>query len=183
MWKRMFICSDWWVGAIWLMLAMSCSSRNTIPEGAKAVTPFEAERYMGKWFEIARLDFKQERGLNNTTAQYTLNDDGTIRVVNRGYDYEKDKWKEATAKARFVGSKNEGKLEVSFFGPFYSGYNVLAIDPGYQYALVAGESLKYLWLLSRETQMPDNIKRSFLEKAASIGYDTDKLLWVEHDRN
>ena len=164
------------------VLLISCSS-STMPEGASAVKPFDAKRYTGKWFEIARLDFKHEEGLNNVTAQYSLNDDGTIKVVNRGYDYRKEKWEEATGKARFVDAKDEAKLEVSFFGPFYSGYNVIAIDPEYRYALVAGESLEYLWLLSRETTMPENIKQDYLTKAKAIGYDTADLVWVEHDRN
>ena len=121
--------------------------------------------------------------MNNTTAQYTLNDNGTISVLNRGYDTAKAKWDEAKGKAKFVDSPEEAKLKVSFFGPFYSGYNVIAIDPEYRYALVAGESLKYLWLLSRERTMPDNIKHDYLEKARSIGYNTDDLVWVKHDRD
>lgn len=167
------------LAAVSLTVLTSCSSK--IPEGATPVKPFDVNRYTGKWYEVARLDFKQERGLNNTTAQYSLNTDGTIKVVNRGYDAEKGKWKEATAKARFVDAENEGRLKVSFFGPFYSGYNVIAIDPAYQYALVAGESLKYLWFLSRETKMPEDIKRDYLRKAESLGYNTSELIWVEHD--
>ena len=171
------------LAALLAMMFGSCSSSSTIPEGASAVKPFDVTRYTGKWYEIARLDFKYEEGLNNVTAQYSLNDDGTIKVVNRGYDYTKEKWEEATGKARFVGPENEAKLEVSFFGPFYSGYNVIAIDPAYRYALVAGESLEYLWLLSRETTMPENIKQDYLAKAEAIGYETADLVWVEHDRN
>lgn len=163
-----------------VMMLNSCSS--TIPEGASAVKPFDVKRYTGKWYEIARLDFKQERGLSNVTADYSLKDNGTIGVVNRGYDAKKDKWEEATAKAKFVDAQNEAKLKVSFFGPFYSGYNVLAIDPDYRYALVAGESLKYLWLLSRETTMPESIKQEYLAKAKKIGYNTEDLVWVEHNK-
>ncbi|HEY9487357.1 MAG TPA: lipocalin family protein [Chryseosolibacter sp.] len=163
-----------------LVLLTSCSS--TIPEGASPVKPFDVKRYAGKWYEIARLDFKYEKGLNNTTADYSLNDDGTIRVLNRGYDAKKEKWKEATGKAKFADEKNEARLKVSFFGPFYSGYNVIAIDPAYQYALVAGESLKYLWLLSRETSMPENVKREYLDKAKALGYNTAELVWVHHDQ-
>jgi apolipoprotein D and lipocalin family protein len=164
-----------------VVLLNSCSSK--IPEGATAVKPFDVNRYAGKWYEIARLDFKYEKGLNNVTANYTLNDDGSIKVLNRGYDAKKDKWEEAKGKAKFVDAKDEAKLKVSFFGPFYSGYNVIAIDPEYQYALVAGESLKYLWLLSRQTTMPENVKQDYLQKAKAIGYNTDDLVWVKHDRN
>ncbi len=170
------------LAAVSTVCLTSCGG-STIPQGATAVKPFDVKRYAGKWYEIARLDFKYEKGLNNTTAQYTLNDNGTIEVVNRGYDTAKAKWDEAKGKAKFVDSPEEAKLKVSFFGPFYSGYNVIALDPEYKYALIAGESLKYLWLLSRERTMPENIKQEYLEKARSIGYNTDDLVWVKHDRD
>lgn len=159
------------------------SSCSTIPEGATAVTPFAKEKYLGKWFEIARLDFKYEKDLNNTTAEYSINDDGTIKVVNRGYNVKKDEWKQSTGKAKFIDDVNVGMLKVSFFGPFYSGYNVIAIDKDYKYALVAGESLKYLWILSREKNIPDNIKENYLKKAQEIGYITSDLVWVQHTKN
>ena len=138
-----------------LMITSLWSCSNSIPEKAVAVKPFFKEKYLGKWFEIARLDFKYERDLDNTTAEYSLNDDGTIKVVNRGYNTKKDEWSEAIGKAKFVGEENIAMLKVSFFGPFYSGYNVIAIDDEYQYALVAGQSLDYLWILSRDTTIPD----------------------------
>lgn len=175
---------DLLIGGAFLGLAtlLALKSCKTIPEGAVAVKPFDVEKYMGKWYEIARLDFKYERDLNNTTATYSLNHDGSVKVVNRGYNVKTKKESEATGKAKFAGSKEEGKLKVSFFGPFYSGYNIIALDPGYQYALVAGESLKYLWLLSRETTIPENIKEEYLKKAEQLGYNTGELIWVEHNR-
>ena len=161
-------------------LLISCGS--TIPDNAEAVQGFQKDKYLGKWYEIARLDFKYEEGLNNTTAHYSLNENGSIKVVNRGYDYEKEEWREANGKAKFVGEENIGMLKVSFFGPFYSGYNVIAIDQEYQYALVAGESLKYLWVLSRETTIPEEIKKDYLKVAEEIGYQTSDLIWVEHNQ-
>lgn len=160
----------------------SCASR-TIPEKATAVQDFNKAKYLGKWYEIARMDFKFEKGLNNVTAEYSLREDGKIKVDNKGYDYEKDKWKESIGKAKFVGNENVAMLKVSFFGPFYSGYNVIAIDDDYKYALVAGESLEYLWILSRETTIPENIKKDYLKKAQAIGYKTNNLIWVEHNKN
>ncbi len=157
----------------------SCAS---IPEGAVAVTPFDKAKYLGKWYEIARLDFKYERNMNNTTAEYSLNDNGTIKVDNRGYNYKKGKWQQAIGKAKFVGDENVAMLKVSFFGPFYSGYNVIAIDKNYKYALIAGASLKYLWILSRETSIPNDIKESYLKISQGIGYNTDNLLWIKHDK-
>ena len=158
----------------------SCSS--SIPMGAKAVSPFDSERYLGKWYEIARLDFKFEEDLDSTTAEYSLKNDGKIKVINKGFNTKKKEWEEAIGKAKFVGSDSVGMLKVSFFGPFYSGYNVIAIDQGYNYALVAGESLKYLWILSRETTIPEEIKTKYLEIASGIGYETEELLWVNHDK-
>lgn len=167
------------LGLITISLLNGC---RTIPKGAVAVKPFDINRYLGKWYEIARFDFRFERNLNNTTAQYSLNKDGSVRVVNRGYNYKTNQWKQAVGKAKFVGPRDEARLKVSFFGPFYSGYNVIALDPEYRYALIAGKSLKYLWLLSREKTMPEKIKQEYLQKAQSIGYDTSKFIWVEHNQ-
>lgn len=164
--------------AVAAVVLISC--KETTPKGVVPVKPFDVKKYMGKWYEIARFDFKYERNLNNTTAQYTLNPNGTVKVVNRGFNYKKNEWEEAVGKAKFVGSPDEARLKVSFFGPFYSGYNVMAIDSDYKYALIAGESLKYLWLLSREKTMPEDVKQEYLEKAKAVGFDTSKLVWVEH---
>lgn len=167
------------LGLITISILSSCRS---IPKGAIAVKPFDSKKYIGKWYEIARLDFRFERDLNNTTANYSLNDNGTIKVVNRGYNYKTNEWKEAVGKAKFVSSPDEGRLKVSFFGPFYSGYNVISIDAEYKYALIAGKNLKYLWLLSREKTMPENVKQDYLEKAQNLGYNISALVWVEHDK-
>src|SRR6185503_15436733 len=129
------------VSSLFITAMFSCS---TIPTGATAVTPFDKNKYLGTWYEIARLDFKYERNLSNTTATYSLNGDGTIKVDNKGYDTIQRKWKQSIGKAKFVGKENVAMLKVSFFGPFYSGYNVIAIDDEYKYALVAGKNLKYL---------------------------------------
>lgn len=153
----------------------------SIPKGATPVKPFDRGKYLGKWYEIARMDFRFERNLNNTTAEYSLNADGTIKVVNRGYNYVEKKWTEVTGKAKFAGDTNTGMLRVSFFGPFYSGYNVIALDKEYKYSLVAGENLKYLWILSREKTIPDDVRKNYLGIAAKIGFDVSALIWVEHD--
>ncbi len=166
------------IGIAGMYLLSSCQS---IPKGATAVRPFEKERYLGKWFEIARIDFRFEKNLNNTTAEYTLNENGTIKVVNRGYNYVKSEWQTAEAKAKFRGDDSVAALKVSFFGPFYSGYNVIAIDEQYRYALVAGKNLDYLWILARDKSIPEEVKTSYLKIANDIGYDTGRLIWVEHN--
>ena len=168
------------LGIFGILTFGSCS---TIPDGAKAVKPFNKEKYLGKWYEIARFDFKFERNLNNTTANYSINEDGSIKVVNRGYNYEKKQWKEATGVAKFVGESDVAMLKVSFFRPFYGGYNVIALDNDYKYALVCGNNLSYLWILSRETTIPEDIKQNYLSIAKKLGFNTSALIWVEHDKN
>ncbi|MDD4490823.1 MAG: lipocalin family protein, partial [Paludibacter sp.] len=121
------------------------------------------------------------RDLNNTTAFYSLREDGFIKVQNRGYNYVKNEWLESIGKAKFVGEPTVAMLKVSFFGPFYGGYNVIALDDEYKYALIAGNSLKYLWILAREKTIPEEIKTAYVKKAQEIGFDTDQLIWVEHD--
>ena len=167
--------------AIILFSAILSGCAVTIPKGAQAVTPFESDKYLGKWYEIARFDFKFEKNMNNVTATYSLKENGDINVMNKGYDTIKKKWETAKGKAKFVQSPDIARLKVSFFGPFYSGYNVIEIDDDYKYALVAGDNLKYLWILSRTTSVPENIKQRYIQKAMSIGYNTDNLIWVEHN--
>jgi apolipoprotein D and lipocalin family protein len=152
-----------------------------IPKNAVAVSNLDKSKYLGKWYEIARFDFKFEKNLSDTSAEYTLLNNGKIGVKNRGYDSVKKVWKEAIGKAKFRGADTVGELSVSFFGPFYSGYNIIALDSDYKYALIAGNSLKYLWILSREKTIPDSIKTEYLEKANALGYDTSKLLWITHE--
>lgn len=168
------------VGLCGLFAFQSCAS---IPEGAEAIRPFDTGKYLGTWYEVARLDFRFERNLDNTTANYSLNADGSIKVDNRGYDGVKRRWKQAIGKAKFRDATDVAELKVSFFGPFYSGYNVIALDDAYKYALIAGKNLKYLWILSRETTLPSDIKDAYLDLAKKLGYDVDALIWVKHDRN
>jgi len=163
------------LAAVGLSLVLfSCA---TIPTGAQAVGGFDKARYLGSWYEIARLDFLFERGLGECTANYSPGKAGAIVVLNRGYDAKAGVWKEARGKARFRGADTRGELEVSFFGPFYAAYNVIALDPDYRSALVAGNNLKYLWILSREPTLPDSVRDQYLALATSLGYDTKALVW------
>ncbi|MDR6461992.1 MULTISPECIES: lipocalin family protein [Chryseobacterium] len=157
---------------------ISCSS---MPEKARPVGQFDVNKYLGTWYEIARFDYRFEKDLDNAIAQYSLNADGNVNVVNSGYNFKKNKWVSANGTAKFRGEKNVAALKVSFFGPFYAGYNVVALEE-YKYALVAGKNLDYLWILSREKTIPENIKQKFISKAQEIGYDTSKLIWVKQDK-
>ena len=164
------------------LMALLFFASGGIPDRAKAVKNFDAKRYLGRWYEVARLDFYWERGLDNVTATYSLKPNGDIKVVNRGWDDKHAKWKQSIGKAKSVGDPSEARLKVSFFGPFYAGYNVIAIDKDYQYALVVGESTDYMWILSRTGQIPEAVKRDYLSQARAIGSDIDKLVWVKQDK-
>ncbi|GAB1397153.1 lipocalin family protein [Saprospiraceae bacterium] len=163
-----------------IILFNSCAS---IPQKAKPVENFEVNRYLGTWYEVARFDFRFEKDLDNTSANYTLDKKGNVIVLNSGYNFVKKKWSIADGLAKFRKGKNIAALKVSFFGPFYSGYNVIALDENYQYALIAGKSLDYLWILSRTKELPDEIKTEYLKIAEDIGYDTSRLIWVKHDKD
>tara|TARA_R100001591_G_scaffold118587_1_gene142545 strand:+ start:36372 stop:36869 length:498 start_codon:yes stop_codon:yes gene_type:complete len=153
------------------------------PKGVEPVPDFELDRYLGKWFEIARLDHSFERGLTSVTADYSLRDDGSVRVINRGYNSEKGQWEEAEGKAKFVREADIAHLKVSFFGPFYGGYVVFGLDKqDYQYAYVSGPNHNYLWLLARTPQVSDKLIASFINEAEQRGFDTDKLIFVEQDQ-
>ena len=150
------------------------------PDGVEPVTDFELDRYLGKWYEIARLDHSFERGLSRVTAEYSLRDDGGVRVVNRGYDAAKGEWDEAVGKAYFTGEADVGQLKVSFFGPFYGGYNVIDLDrENYRFSLVAGPNRDYLWILAREPGIDEATRERLLTKADAFGFNTGALIWVE----
>lgn len=157
-------------------------SGNALPKKLAVIKPFDVERLMGTWYEIARLDHPFEKNLTNVTATYSKKRSGKIEVINRGYDEFEFNWKEAVGKAKFKDDENRGALKVSFFGPFYSGYNVIEVDEDYNYMLVAGDNLDYLWILSRTPEIPGKIKDNFLSKAKKLGYKTSRLIWVQHDQ-
>ena len=164
-----------WTGA--LILLAGCSG---VPKGLQPVVGFDAEKYLGHWNEIARLDHRFERGLTDVTADYRKLPDGRIGVINRGFDPEKNQWKEARGVARFQGKHDAGSLEVSFFGPFYGAYNVLVLDPQYRYELVAGPNRNYLWILARSPQLDPETLAALVERAKGWGFATGKLIYVEH---
>ena len=152
-----------------------------IPENVKPVENFKLENYLGKWYEIARLDHSFERGLSRVTAEYSLRDDGGLKVINRGYSVKENKWKEAEGKAYFVRGTDQGYLKVSFFGPFYGSYIVFELDhENYQYSLVSGPDKSYFWILARTPQINENIKNVLIEKAAALGFDTSKLIHINY---
>lgn len=155
------------------------------PEGVEAVDGFVLDRYLGRWYEIARLDHRFERGLTAVTATYSLRDDGGVRVVNRGYDTAAERWEAAVGKAYFIGEPDVGRLKVSFFGPFYGGYNIIELRDNddrdeYGYSLVAGPDRSYLWILARSPSADPAIVESLVETARRLDFPTEELIFVEH---
>ncbi len=153
------------------------------PEGIAPIEGFEVDRYLGKWYEIARLDHRFERGMTNVSAIYTKREDDGIAVVNRGFVEKTGEWKSVAGKALFVEDPRKGSLKVSFFGPFYGGYHVLALDQqSYQYAMVCGPNRSYLWILARQRTLPAPTLSRLTEKARELGFAVDELIYVTHDR-
>lgn len=162
--------------AVCAAFLQGCAS---VPEGLRPVDGFDLDRYLGVWHEIARLDHSFERGLIKVTAEYSMRGDGGVRVLNRGYDPKKNKWREAEGRAYFTGGKTAGSLKVSFFRPFYGGYNIIELDKEYRYALVAGPSRSYLWILARDPALPQATVAMLVSRAAELGFDTGKLIFPE----
>lgn len=176
-----------WLATCWRLLVVSLFAGLSggmllgctgMPEGVEPVTGFDAERYLGEWHEVARLDHSFERDLIEVTAQYSRRDDGGIRVLNSGTHRLSGERKQAEGKAYFVGDSAVGHLKVSFFGPFYGSYIVFELGDNYDYAFVAGFNTDYLWLLAREPSVTPAVKQRFLERATTLGFDTEKLIWL-----
>lgn len=162
-----------------LLILTGCTG---IPKGITPVDGFEVERYVGKWYEIARLDHGFERGLINVTAHYSLRESGGITVVNRGFDPAANKWKEAVGKAFFIEEPQIGRLKVSFFGPFYAAYNIIELDKDeYSYAMVCGHSLSYFWILARQRHLDQEVLADLVNKAYEMGFNVEELIYVEQE--
>jgi apolipoprotein D and lipocalin family protein len=162
-----------------ILLLTGCTG---IPENIKPVTHFNAQKYLGKWYEIARLENSFEQGLSHISAEYSLREDGGVKVLNRGYSEQDKQWQSAEGKAYFVETPDIGYLKVSFFGPFYGSYVIFDLDQeNYRYALICGPDKSYFWLLAREPKLSDTLKNTLLAKAAALGFDTSKLIYPNHD--
>jgi apolipoprotein D and lipocalin family protein len=163
------------------VLLVGCLGR---PEGVSPVEQLDTSRYLGTWHEVARLDHSFERGLSNVTADYSMREDGGLRVINRGYSAEEGDWQQAEGRAYRIEENQPGHLKVSFFGPFFGSYVVFELDSvDYQYAFVAGNTTNYLWLLARTPTISDELKTQFLQRAESLGFAVEDLIFVDQGRN
>lgn len=164
-----------------VLVAILVAGCTGLPDRVTPVSGFDVNRYLGTWYEIARLDHSFERGLEKITAHYSLREDGGLKVVNRGFDRQRGEWREAEGKAYFIDDPQTGRLKVSFFGPFYGGYNIIDLDhDGYRYALVCGPDTSYLWILARQPDLDREIVDRLVARASSLGFDTQQLIYVNH---
>jgi len=165
---------------LWIVACCLLSGCLTVPDGIEPVDNFELNRYLGKWYEIARLDHSFERRLEAVSAEYSLRDDGGIRVINSGRNTDTQANQEAEGRAYFVEQPNLGYLKVSFFGPFFGSYVIFELDENYQYAFIAGNTTNYLWLLARTPEVSQELVDQFISRANQLGFDTTQLIFVDH---
>jgi len=161
-----------------IVLLASCTG---LPDNVEPVSQFDTEQYLGTWYEIARLDHSFERNLERVTATYGLNEDGSISVLNKGFNTEKDEWRQAEGVAKPMDSSDIAHLKVSFFGPFYGTYAVFELADDYSHAFVSGYNTDYLWLLAREPDVSTEVRQRFINESQALGFDTSKLIWVSTD--
>ena len=163
-----------------LALCGMCSAAIGQDIDNSTITSLDLDRYLGKWYEVARYDHSFERDLVGCTTEYSMRDDGKIKVINSGYLKTLDgTYKESVGKAKAKRNGTAGQLQVSFFGPFYGDYYILDLAPDYSYSVVGSSSPKYLWILSRTPQLAPEVKSKILRNLQQRGYDTGKLLWVK----
>lgn len=161
------------------LLSLSCATGES---PADPVRGFDADRYLGRWYEVARLPHRFERGLTDVTAEYSRNENGSLRVVNRGWSSAKGEWRSANGRARFTKTPDVGQLEVSFFGPFYGLYTVAELDSDYRWAMVVGPGTGYFWILSRTPELDEATVSRLIATAGEFGIDTTQIERVSHDR-
>ena len=156
----------------------SCVSDSNAPRRVSAVENFDVERYMGTWYEIARLPQWFERNMINVKAEYTLLQDGTVKIKNAGI--RDGQVKVAEGVARFKGWKKIGLLEVSFNKHFYSDYRIIRLADDYHYAVVTGKTKDSLWILSRKPQIPQKELDEILSFLLGLDFDISKLEYPSH---
>ncbi|WP_299360582.1 lipocalin family protein [uncultured Paracoccus sp.] len=168
--------------ALTATVAASLAARGVMtrrPAGISPVTGFDITRYLGRWYEIARLDHRFERDMTHVTARYDLNPDGSVQVVNRGR--RNGRWKEARATARSLGDPATASLAVSFFPGFPGGYHVFELDADYRWAMISGPNRGYLWILSRDPTMNEATYQRLVGIARDKGFDVDGLIRVQQE--
>ena len=156
------------------MIHLTKEKHNTL----EVVPHVELKKYLGKWYEIAHLPARFQEGCTDTTATYTLSEDGSISVLNECI--RNGKVKQAKGKAKVVDKTSGAKLKVTFFWPFYGDYWIINLGKDYEYAVVGTPNRKYLWILSRTPQIDDKLFSQLIESAKSKGFDVNNLIKTSH---
>ncbi|MCS5564446.1 lipocalin family protein [Marinobacter sp.] len=168
------------VRSVAIAAGLTLTACTGVPDGITPISELDAGRYQGTWYEIARLDHSFEEGLSRVTAEYELQEDGSLTVINRGYDTAEGRWSLAEGTAKFVGEGQSGHLKVSFFGPFYSAYVIFELDqPDYQHAYITGYNRDYLWFLARTPEVSEAAMARFRARAEAEGFDLSELIVVD----
>ncbi|MEI6692352.1 MAG: lipocalin family protein [Chlorobium sp.] len=163
--KKLFLLS--------ILLLTGCMG---IPRGVTVVDNFNLDRFLGTWYEVARIDNSFEKDLEQVSASYTRAEDGSVKVINKGYDRKKRQLQTIQGRGVFVGDTSKGALKVSFFGPFYASYNVIALDKtGYRWAMVCGRDPSYFWILSKDPEMEPGLLKDLVAQAKSLGFNVETL--------
>lgn len=176
-WKH--LCSFTFIGGFMALFGCTpCNGENGVTIDNSTIASFDLNRFLGKWYEVARYEHRFERDMTHVTAEYSLREDGKIKVVNKGV--KDGKAKEIIGKAKQPDPINHpGKLKVSFFLWFYSDYYIMELDENYQYAVIGSSTDKYLWILSRTPELPYDTVIDLVNRLQQRGYDTEKLTWVQ----
>jgi apolipoprotein D and lipocalin family protein len=161
------------------LLISGCRSTSRL----EVVSDFEVDQYLGVWYEAARMPHRFEKDLSSVSAKYSFNEDGTIKVINRGFNDKKLAWEEIEGVAKFKADTDQGWLKVSFFKPFYASYKIIHLDSTYTQAIVTGPSYGYLWILVRDPALPKTDIEALVAKAAAFGFETEKLILVDQTKN
>ncbi len=167
------------IGLVNLAMITYSPARDMSTESIPVVKEFDLDRYLGTWYEIARFPHRFERDLQQVTATYSLRDDGKIKVLNRGFNTDKDKWSEATGKAWVSDPALPALLKVSFFWPFAADYKIIVLEENYRYAMVTSKTKDYFWILSRTPEMDESTYSELIKKAQNWGFDTTQIIRVK----
>ena len=166
--------------SLFLLTALTgCKSTSNL----SVVDNFDADRYLGVWYEAVRYPHRFEKGLSSVSATYSKNADGTIKVLNRGYKDSKQAWEDIEGVAKFKGDNDLGWLKVSFFKPFYASYKIIYLDEQYSKAIVTGPSYGYLWILVRDPNLSQGELEILITKAGSMGFDPERMIRVDQSKN
>ena len=164
---------------LWAILAGGGCRSGESTASIPAVSGLEPARYMGQWYEIARLPHSFERGLQRVRAEYRLREDGRIDVCNRGMRGTEPREVRGIAFLKDEQPPYRGELRVSFFRPFYGDYRIIALSPDYRWAVVTSGTRDYLWILARTPTLPEAELGSLLTRCREWGFEVDRLEFPE----